>query len=63
MRFALVLYGGVSLTIYIKGIVQELLNRVLSTAKLSTQLTKVQHVYRDLACRVVSRRTPKKSED
>jgi hypothetical protein len=52
VRFAVVIYGGVSLTIYINGIVQELLNMVLSTARPSVQLTRLQHVYRDLAYRV-----------
>ena len=28
VRFAVVMYGGVSLAIYIKGVVQELLNMV-----------------------------------
>ncbi len=52
VRFAVVIYGGVSLTIYINGIVQELLNMVLSTARPSAQLTQLQNVYRDLAYRV-----------
>ena len=32
MRFALVLYGGVSLAIYINGVVQEFLHLVRATA-------------------------------
>lgn len=52
VRFAVVIYGGVSLTIYINGIVQELMNMVLSTARPSARLTNLQHVYRDLACQV-----------
>jgi patatin-related protein len=52
VRFAVVIYGGVSLTIYINGIVQELLNMVLSTARPSARLTQLQQVYRDLAYRV-----------
>jgi patatin-related protein len=52
VRFAVVIYGGVSLAIYINGIVQELLNMVLSTGRPSAQLTQLQQVYRDLACRV-----------
>jgi len=52
VRFAVVIYGGVSLTIYINGIVQEMLNMVVSTAKPCAQLTPLQSVYRDLAYRV-----------
>jgi hypothetical protein len=33
VRFAVVMYGGVSLAIYINGIAQELLRLVRSTAK------------------------------
>jgi len=37
VRFAVVMYGGVSLAIYINGIAQELLRWVRSTAKQSTE--------------------------
>src|SRR5277367_2437579 len=53
VRFAVVIYGGVSLTVYINGIVQEMLNMVRSTAKSggagSVTLTPLQRVYRELA--------------
>ena len=53
VRFAVVIYGGVSLTVYINGIVQEMLNMVRSTAKSgsagSAPLTPLQRVYRELA--------------
>jgi len=52
VRFAVVIYGGVSLTIYINGVVQELLNMVQSTAETGRKLTALQEVYRDLANRV-----------
>jgi hypothetical protein len=34
VRFAVVIYGGVSLAVYINGVVQELLRMVRSTADL-----------------------------
>lgn len=37
VRFAVVMYGGVSLAIYINGIAQELLRWARSTAKHSTE--------------------------
>lgn len=55
VRFAVVIYGGVSLTIYINGIVQEMLNMVLSTAEENrnvgkvSSLTPLLQVYRELA--------------
>ena len=53
IRFAVVIYGGVSLTVYINGIVQEMLNMVRSTAKSAgagnVPLTPLQRVYRELA--------------
>ena len=55
VRFAVVIYGGVSLTVYINGIVQEMLNMVLSTAEAGSAtkpLTALQGVYRELACLV-----------
>jgi patatin-related protein len=54
-RFAVVLYGGVSLAIYMNGVVQELYNLVRATAPdanghraLPTPLTSTQSVYRTL---------------
>jgi patatin-related protein len=52
IRFAVVLYGGVSLTIYINGIVQEMLHLVRSTADDPGELSPVELVYRELATRV-----------
>lgn len=58
MRFALVLYGGVSLAIYINGVVQEFLHLVRATAPnapspdgetaLVTELESTEKVYRQL---------------
>jgi patatin-related protein len=58
MRFALVLYGGVSLAIYITGVVQEFLHLVRATAPneappvgetaLVTELKSTEKVYREL---------------
>ncbi len=60
VRFAVVLYGGVSLAIYMNGIVQELFALVRATApeigvdgRLHvTKLTPVEEVYRELACQL-----------
>ena len=49
VRFAVVIYGGVSLAIYINGIAQELLRMVRSTALPWDRLTAVEKVYRRLA--------------
>ena len=49
IRFAVVIYGGVSLTIYINGIVQEMLHLVRSTASDAVKLSPVEQVYRELA--------------
>ena len=49
IRFAVVIYGGVSLTIYINGIVQEMLHLVRSTANDAVKLSPVELVYRELA--------------
>lgn len=51
IRFAVVIYGGVSLAIYINGIVQEMLHMVRSTAKDldPAKLTPLEKVYRRLA--------------
>jgi hypothetical protein len=47
VRFAIVLYGGVSLAIYINGVVQELLRLVRSTSGLQN-LKGSEPVYQDL---------------
>ena len=52
VRFAVVIYGGVSLAIYINGIVQELLRMVRSTALPPGKLRHSEQVYRKLACMV-----------
>jgi hypothetical protein len=59
LRFAVVLYGGVSLAVYINGVVQELLGMVRATAPDPTdptvarfadeELTPTELVYRRLA--------------
>jgi hypothetical protein len=49
VRFAIVLYGGVSLAIYINGVVQELLRLVRSTAGLPDPKFS-EKVYRKLGC-------------
>jgi patatin-related protein len=48
IRFAIVLYGRVSLAIYINGVVQELLRLVRSTALPQSQLKFSEKVYREL---------------
>lgn len=52
VRFAVVIYGGVSLAIYINGVVQEMLHLTRSTHVDVNQLTGVEKVYRKLACLV-----------
>src|SRR6267378_3545057 len=61
VRFAVVMYGGVSLAIYINGIAQEMLSMVRATtateardttdrvAISATELSGTEHVYRKLA--------------
>ncbi|MFL5258611.1 MAG: patatin-like protein [Hyphomicrobiales bacterium] len=49
MRFAVVLYGGASLAIYINGVAQELLRMVRSTADLGgEELRGTEKIYREL---------------
>jgi patatin-related protein len=48
IRFAVVLYGGVSLAIYINGVVQELLRLVRSTALPYTELKFSEKIYHEL---------------
>jgi patatin-related protein len=50
VRFAVVIYGGVSLAIYINGVVQEMLRLVRSTALPEDELKHSEKVYRKLAC-------------
>lgn len=49
VRFGVVLYGGVSLTIYINGVTQELLSLVRSTALPPDRLSPSELIYRELA--------------
>ena len=50
VRFAIVMYGGVSLAIYINGIAQELLRLVRSTAgKKTAELTGTERIYRKVS--------------
>jgi hypothetical protein len=48
IRFAVVLYGGLSLAIYINGVVQELLRRVRFTVLPRQQLKFSETVYHEL---------------
>lgn|GEM_PF-413920 len=50
VRFAVVMYGGVSLAIYINGIAQELLRLVRSTSRSLDKLESTERVYRRLSC-------------
>ena len=49
VRFAVVMYGGVSLAIYINGIAQELLRMVRSTSRSVDKLENTEKVYRRLS--------------
>jgi len=61
IRFAVVMYGGVSLAIYMNGIAQELLRMVRATATMADghtpllscdKLDRVEAVYRKIAYRL-----------
>jgi len=49
VRFAVVMYGGVSLAIYINGVAQELLRLVRSTAEHGKPLTGTERIYRKVS--------------
>ena len=49
VRFALVLYGGASLAVYIHGVTREFFHLIRSTAVNETELTGTERVYRKLA--------------
>ena len=49
VRFAVVMYGGVSLAIYINGIAQELLRLVRSTAKQQNGFNGTERIYRKVS--------------
>jgi hypothetical protein len=60
VRFAIVMYGGVSLAIYINGIAQELLRLVRSTAKTSNvDLKGTERVYRQVSYLLADENTSK----
>jgi patatin-related protein len=63
IRFAVVIYGGVSLTIYINGIVQEMLHLVRSTAIDPGEFSPVELVYRELATKVGEPAAPPRQVD
>jgi hypothetical protein len=48
IRFAIVLYGGVSLAIYINGVVQELLRLARSSSGLPVKQNTSEEIYRKL---------------
>jgi patatin-related protein len=54
VRFAVVMYGGVSLAIYMNGVAQELLRAVRATADLpaGTKLDESERVYREIGQRL-----------
>jgi patatin-related protein len=52
IRFAVVMFGGVSLCIYIHGVAQELMRMVRATSGANIGDDEVQHIYRDLATNV-----------
>src|ERR1041385_78890 len=67
VRFAVVMYGGVSLAIYINGVAQEMLRWVRSTARSAntntsaaeTDLSGTERVYRKLGYLLAADRTGK----
>ena len=64
IRFAIVLYGGVSLAIYINGVVQELLRLVRSTSGLPPRHPgNSEAVYRKLGCLLERGRLPDLQSD
>lgn len=58
VRFAVVLYGGVSLAIYINGVVQEMLRLVRSTSPAAGDLDPIEKVYRNLGRAIAPAVTP-----
>src|SRR5512138_101118 len=52
VRFAVVMYGGVSLAIYMNGVAQELLRLVRATASSSKELEGTERIYRRIAQRI-----------
>ncbi len=58
IRFAVVMYGGISLAIYMHGVAQELLRLVRSTSGANVQNDAVAKIYQDLSRRVRDPRDP-----
>jgi patatin-related protein len=58
IRFAVVMYGGVSLAVYMNGIAQEMLRLVRSTSVDPMNLTGTEKIYRELACLLHPGRKP-----
>ena len=59
IRYAVVMYGGISLAIYMNGIAQEMLRLVRSTSVTNPDLLSgTERIYRELACRLHLRRKP-----
>jgi len=58
IRFAVVMYGGVSLAVYMNGIAQEILRLVRATAADPETLHGTEKIYRELACRLFAGRIP-----
>jgi patatin-related protein len=50
IRFAVVMYGGVSLAIYINGVAQELLKMVRATSPENAELKSTEKIYHKIAC-------------
>src|SRR5687767_4906959 len=52
IRFAVVMYGGVSLAIYINGVAQELLKMVRATSPVNkaSELKSTEKIYHQIAC-------------
>lgn len=63
IRFAVVMYGGVSLAIYMNGIAQEMLRLVRSTSiKDPELLSGTENIYREIACLLHPARRPKDAD-
>jgi patatin-related protein len=63
VRFAVVVYGGVSLAVYMNGVTQEMLHLVRSTHEEPEHLSKLEKVYLRLACLVGEPARESKADD
>jgi patatin-related protein len=61
IRFAIVMYGGVSLAIYIHGVAQELLRLARATSDADLGDDEVSKIYREISLRVRDQDNPKKT--